>query len=68
MMPEDKTMMRASMIKLKEKLEIVGDFRGSSEVRDSSSVMGGSLYSSVLNERMKVSASKIFFENNIFIK
>ena len=51
---EDKTMMRASMVELKEKLEIVGEFRGSSEVRNSSGVMGGSLYSSVLHERMKV--------------
>ena len=43
------------MIELKEKLEIVGDFRGSSEVRDISGVMGGPLYSeSVRNERMKV--------------
>ena len=53
---EDKMIMKASMIELKEKLEIVGDSRGSSEVRDVPGVLaGGLLYSNVLNaERMKV--------------
>ena len=52
---EDKMIMKASMIELKEKLEIVGDSRGSSEVRDVPDVLAGLLYSNVLNaERRKV--------------
>ena len=53
---EDEMIMKASMIELKEKLEIVGDSRGSSEVRDVPDALAGVLlYSNVLNaERRKV--------------
>ena len=51
----DKTMMRASMIELKDKLEIVGEFRGNSEVMDVMGVKSGTLYSErVVNEGKKV--------------
>ena len=53
---KDEMIMKASMIELKEKLEIVGDSRGSSEVRDVPDALAGVLlYSNVLNaERRKV--------------